>query len=91
MVLKRKVTMDEHKRQIREFFSRFFQSAELADTDDIFASGYVNSLFAMQLIAWLEKEFVVAIEDTDLQVSNFNSVSAIAGLLERKAMRTTAA
>jgi len=76
--------MNDHKRRIRQFFARFFQHADLGDTDDIFAGGYVNSLFAMQLIAWLEKEFAVAIEDNDLQISNFNSVSAIAGLLERK-------
>jgi methoxymalonate biosynthesis acyl carrier protein len=76
--------MDEHKLQIRTFFSRFFQHSGLTDSDDIFAGGYVNSLFAMQLIAWLEKEFDVEIGDDDLQLSNFSSVNAIAGLLERK-------
>ena len=76
--------MDQTRIRIREFFSRFFQLGNLSDTDDIFAAGCVNSLFAMQLIAWLEKEFDLAVEDEDLQIGNFNSVSAIAALIHRK-------
>ncbi|TDF41782.1 acyl carrier protein [Alteromonadaceae bacterium M269] len=76
--------MEETKIQIKDFFSRFFDVDNLADDIDIFANGYVNSLFAMQLISWIEKEFSVAVEDDDLQLTNFNSVNAITGFIERK-------
>lgn len=69
---------------IKNFFSRFFDTSSLADSDDIFAAGYVNSLFAMQLIAWIEKEFKIAIEDEDLQLKNFNSIDAISGFVNQK-------
>ena len=83
--------MNECKQRIREFFSRFFQHPDLRDSDDIFAGGFVNSLFAMQLIAWLENEYAVQVTDEDLQMSNFNSVNAISGLLARKsALRQSA-
>jgi acyl carrier protein len=76
------------KESIRGFFSRFFITTKLGDDDDIFAGGYVNSLFAMQLIAWLEKEFGVVVADSDLQISNFNSVSSIVAFVERKTTKT---
>lgn len=74
----------ETRNTIREFFGRFFDANELKDDDDIFSAGYVNSLFAMQLIAWLEKEFDLSVEDDDLQLTNFNSVDAILGFVEKK-------
>jgi methoxymalonate biosynthesis acyl carrier protein len=77
-----------HKKSIREFFSLFFFTGKLGDGDDIFSGGYVNSLFAMQLIAWLEKEFDVVVADSDLQIGNFNSVSSVAAFIERKTTKT---
>jgi methoxymalonate biosynthesis acyl carrier protein len=76
--------MNEHKTKIRNFFARFVRTTHLKDTDDIFAQGFVNSLFAMQLVAWLEKEFGIAINDEDLDIANFNSIEAIARLINRK-------
>jgi methoxymalonate biosynthesis acyl carrier protein len=83
--------MSEYSKKIRDFFSRFFKTDGLADTDDIFAGGYVNSLFAMQLIAWLEKEFSIAVEDDDLQLTNFNSVNAITSFILKKNIHAAAA
>jgi acyl carrier protein len=76
--------MEDNKNKIRSFFSRFFRTANLKDNDDIFAQGFVNSLFAMQLVQWLEKEFAIAIKDEDLDIQNFNSIDAIASLIGRK-------
>lgn len=77
--------MNDNKNKIRGFFSRFFRTDSLKDGDDIFAQGFVNSLFAMQLVGWLEKEFEIAIKDEDLDIQNFNSIDAIANLISRKA------
>jgi acyl carrier protein len=83
--------MEHNKNKIRSFFSRFFRTTDLKDGDDIFAQGFVNSLFAMQLVQWLEKEFEIAIKDEDLDIQNFNSINAIANLIERKAGATVGA
>jgi methoxymalonate biosynthesis acyl carrier protein len=87
----RRAAVDESRKRIREFFGRFFRTAELGDGDDIFASGYVNSLFAMQLIVWIEKDFDIGIEDSDLHISNFNSVNSIAAFIESKSAAQAAA
>jgi methoxymalonate biosynthesis acyl carrier protein len=76
--------MDETRLKIKEFLSRFFKSHDLQPDEDIFALGFVNSLLAMQLVAFVEKEFGVAVADEDLDLDNFRSINAIAGLVERK-------
>ena len=76
--------MSEYKQIIRDFFSKYFRTDGLGDADDVFAGGYANSLFALQLIAWMEKEFSIVIEDGDLKLSNFNTIEAIAQTIGRK-------
>lgn len=73
------------KAKIREFLARFFQDLRLADDEDIFALGFINSLFAMQLVLFVESEFGFTVEDTDLDIENFRSLNAMASLIERKA------
>lgn len=76
--------MEETKVKIRAFLSGFFRTAALKDSDDIFALGFVNSLFAMQLVAWLEQSFAITISDEDLDIRNFNSIDALAAFVGRK-------
>ena len=47
----------EIRRQIRDFLHNKFPNAELTDDQDIFALGYVNSLFAMELFLLIEQAF----------------------------------
>lgn len=70
--------------KIRTFLAAHLRDRAFSDQDDIFAAGYVNSLFAMQLVLFVEKEFGVCVNDEDLEVENFKSVAAIASLVERK-------
>lgn len=57
---------------------------DLQPDEDIFALGFVNSLFAMQLVLFVENEFGLVVENEDLDIDNFRTVSAIARLIERK-------
>jgi methoxymalonate biosynthesis acyl carrier protein len=76
--------MDDTQLKIKEFLARFFKNHDLQPDEDIFALGFVNSLLAMQLVAFVEKEFGIAVEDADLDLDNFRSIDAIAGLIARK-------
>ena len=75
---------DNRKAKIKEFLSRFFRNHELKDDDDIFALGFVNSLLALQLVTFLEKEFGVTIEDEELDLDNFRTIQNMDALIERK-------
>ena len=77
--------MEQNKARIREFIGKHIRGHELTDDEDIFASGFVNSMFAMQLVQFVEQEFGIAVENEDLEIDNFRSVNAIAALVERKA------
>jgi methoxymalonate biosynthesis acyl carrier protein len=76
--------MNDVQSRIKTFLSRFFRQHDLQPDEDIFALGFVNSLLAMQLVTFVEKEFGVTIEDEDLDLANFRSLSAIDALVERK-------
>ena len=76
--------MDETQLKIKEFLSRFFKSHDLKADEDIFSLGFVSSLLAMQLVAFVEKEFDIQVEDADLDLDNFRSIRAISDLVARK-------
>ncbi len=81
--------MDQTQSKIKEFLSRFFKNHDLQPEEDIFALGFVNSLLAMQLVAFVEKEFGIRVEDDDLDLDNFRSVNAISDLVARKSGPTS--
>lgn len=76
--------MEEIKAKNRAFLSRFFRKHEIKDDDDIFSLGFVNSLFAMQLVLFLEKEFGIIVENKDLDFDVFRSINAISEYVEGK-------
>lgn len=76
--------MDTTKTKTKAFLARFLQNHDLQDDEDIFALGFVNSLFAMQLIMFVEQEFGVAVDNEDLDINNFRTVNAIARFVEQK-------
>ncbi|MEK6278960.1 MAG: phosphopantetheine-binding protein [Acidobacteriota bacterium] len=76
--------MDDPKEKIRGYFARLFRNVDLQDDTDIFATGFVNSLMAMQLVMFVEKEFDLTIENEDLDLKNFNSINAISSLIKRR-------
>lgn len=82
--------MDDRKAKIKEFLSRFFRNHDLQDEEDIFALGFVNSLLAMQLVSFVEKEFRITIDDDDLDLDNFRTIAKIDQLIARKTAGATA-
>ena len=69
---------------IRRFILAFVGSCRLDDDDDIFELGYVTSLFAMELVTFVESEFGVAVRNEDLEFANFCSVNALTEFVEAR-------
>ncbi len=78
----------EEEKKVREAVTRFLLSsiniAKLNDEDDLFESGIVNSLFAVQLMTFLEKTFLMEVGMDDLDIENFKSVNATTAFVMRK-------
>jgi methoxymalonate biosynthesis acyl carrier protein len=68
---------------VRAFLSRMLRR-KVGDSEDVFASGLVNSLFAMQLVLHVETRFGITVDGADLDLRNFRSVEAIAAFVARK-------
>ncbi|MEH2333123.1 acyl carrier protein [Nostoc sp.] len=76
--------MNEIQSKIKTFLSKFFGNHDLQSDEDIFALGFVNSMFAMQLVLFVEQEFQIAIENEDLEFENFRTINSLVNLIERK-------
>ena len=78
----------EVKNKIRKYIQSnlvvFDDEADFTDSDNIFKMGFVNSLFAMKLVTYVESTFDIAIENDDLNIVNFSSVNNIVSLVEGK-------
>lgn len=75
--------MSVHTTQILDFIRSRYPQAEIGPDDDFFAVGYINSLFAMELVMFVEKTYDVRIPNNELRIDNFRSASGIARLVER--------
>lgn len=74
----------EVAQKVSKFLTRFFRKYELVGDEDIFSLGFVNSLFATQLIMFLEKEFDITVEPEDMDLNNFRTINAIVEFVESK-------
>ena len=75
---------DETAQTIRRFIETQLQAEGLSNDEDLVDAGYVNSLFAMQLVLFVEREFHISVQDGDLDLANFRSISAIREFVHRK-------
>ena len=72
------------KEEVRTFLVKMTRQNNLKDDENIFQQRLVNSLFAMQLVLFIEKNFHIHIGQEDMDIANFQSVNSIVTLIERK-------
>ena len=69
---------------IRNYIMENVNLPELDDNFDIFEAGMVNSLFAIELMTFLEKAFDIKVTMDDLDMENFKTVNASSQFVQRK-------
>lgn len=78
----------DSRNKVREFIKKnlidFDENIQLSDSDNIFELGFVNSLFAMKLLNFVESEFNTSVEPQDMSLANFSSVDNILKLIQQK-------
>ena len=70
--------------EIKQFILRVSRRESIADEEDIFEGGIVNSLFAMQLIIFLEKQFNIHVDGKELKQDNFKNIKSIVAYIINK-------
>jgi len=54
------------------------QGMEFADEDSLLEEGIIDSLGLLEIVTFIETEFDIAVQDPDVTLDNFGTVSAIA-------------
>lgn len=73
------------KEQLVAFLQdRIGKEVSFTEDDDIFALGLINSMFALQLVLFLEGSFGISVENQDLDLNNFNTVNNMLRFVQRK-------
>ncbi|WP_424186821.1 acyl carrier protein [Actinokineospora sp. G85] len=75
-------TPDGIRANLTEFIEKQTKKTVSADLD-LFGSGMVSSLFALQLVVHVESAFGVTVAGPDLRIDNFRTVDAITELVVR--------
>jgi acyl carrier protein len=76
---------------VRKFIVDFFlfgRDDGLANSDSLLEKGIIDSTGVLELVAFLEKTYVIKIENDELLPENLDSIDAILGFLQRKKQAT---
>lgn len=76
------VTAESIEQALLSFLEERTKTA-VPPTQDLFASGLVSSMFAMELVVHLEQNYQVAIVGADLKLDNFRTVRQMTELVLR--------
>ncbi|MBR4296197.1 MAG: acyl carrier protein [Clostridia bacterium] len=66
-----------------DFFKNEKKINDIDENTDLFREGHVNSLFALEMVVFLEKTFSFKIPRKEMKKDNFKSVAAMVSLVER--------
>lgn len=70
--------------ELRAYLRKLSGATSIADDDELFARGLLNSLYALQIVQFVESRFGLALADEDLALENFHTIEAIARLIEQR-------
>jgi methoxymalonate biosynthesis acyl carrier protein len=75
------------KETVRQFILSSINIPDLQGDDDLFELGIANSLFAIQLMTFIEKTFALEMEMEDVDIENFKSLNACTDFVMKKSGR----
>ena len=70
-------TENEIYQKLKEFILKVSRRKTIGDDDDIFEGGIVNSLFAMQLVIFLEKQLILCIIRDVCLTLNYSKIEVL--------------
>jgi len=79
------MTNSEIRAAIRAFLAKKVSTInEVADDVNLFESGLLNSMFAMLLVQFVEENWSLTVEDSELSLGNFSSIAVMSNFVEGK-------
>lgn len=87
------MTVNGVREKIHQFIRKQFPQArkrEIGNDDPLLGSGLVDSLGVLEVVAFLEDEFGLAVTDEELLPENFRSIAGLAAFVKDKLNGTPA-
>ena len=76
---------NEVRSVIRNFLAnRVKKIAGVGDDLNLVQAGLINSMFAMQLVLFLEKTWSISVPDQEIQIDNFSSIDNLTAFVVKK-------
>jgi acyl carrier protein len=76
------------EQKIRQFITDNFlfreDRASLTDAESLLEAGVIDSTGVLELVAFLEREFGLAVDDAEIVPENLDSISRIVGYVKGK-------
>ncbi|NVJ22566.1 MULTISPECIES: acyl carrier protein [Myxococcus] len=72
------------RERIRTFIVDTFFVDEFGDDDSFLRKGLIDSTGMMELVAFVEQDFGIKLEDKELVPENLDSLTRVAAFVERK-------
>jgi acyl carrier protein len=74
------------KEQLRVFIVNTFMGGQgpLKDSESLFAANVIDSFAMLELLAFIEKKFGISVNPSEVTMENFDSISKIVQLIEKK-------
>ena len=80
--------MTDIERRIRSFIAENFlfreERSQIGETESLLEAGLIDSTGVLELVGYLEKEFVIRMEDAEIVPANLDSIHAIVGFVSKK-------
>lgn len=82
---------DRTLEDLLSFFGQAFPGNSFQVDDDYFERGEAASLFALELVTFVEQHFHVTVETEDLDLDNFRTIGRTAAFVRAKQAEVSAA
>lgn len=76
--------MKNVKEAVKSYLECVLRNKKFKDDEHLFDDGVINSLFAMQLVLFIEKEFEISVNNDELLLDNFMTINKITEYIESK-------
>lgn len=72
---------DDVTERVRDFVTGQLGEPDIAPDEDLFDSGLASSLFAVQIVMWVERSYHLKVTRDELDIARFRSIEAIAAFV----------
>ena len=77
--------MSSERKEIRDFLKKMDNRiTNVKDDDSLLTTGIIDSLKMVELLAFIEKNYKITVDDDELSPENFETINSIIGFLEQK-------